>query len=203
MCSLCPFKADYSVDEEECEDDAQEDIDFDEEDEDEDDSKNPMKAKQKLLHILATEIVLNTRLHGELTCFRSVFESWNPLLPHETILTVLEFLGVSTKWQKFFKTFLQAPLKFKDDTSGAPRLRRRGTPGSHALSDVFGEVVLACLDFAVNQATDGGMLYRLYDDIWFWSKDYEQCVKAWATVEQFTAAMHVEVCMSWIQGYGH
>ena len=152
-----------------------------------------MKAKQKLLHILATEIVLNTRLHGELTCFRSVFESWNPLLPHESILAVLKFFGVSRKWQTFFKTFLEAPLKFTDDPSATPRLRRRGTPGSHALSDVFGEVVFACLDYAVNQATDGEMLYRLYDDIWFWSNDYEKCAKAWATVQEFAAAMNVEV----------
>jgi hypothetical protein len=153
-----------------------------------------MEAKQKLLHVVATEIVLNTRLHGELACFRSNFESWNPLLPHETILTVLQFFGVGAKWRTFFKTFLQAPLKFADDKSSSPRLRRRGTPGSHALSDVFGEVVLACLDFSVNQATDGEMMYRLYDDIWFWSKDYEECAKAWDCVRQFAAAMNVEVC---------
>ncbi|KAF2680029.1 hypothetical protein K458DRAFT_312748 [Lentithecium fluviatile CBS 122367] len=155
--------------------------------------KRPMQAKQDLLHMLSTEAIINTRLYGELTCFRSVFESWNPLLPHDTILHVLEFLGVSDRWRTFFKTFLEAPLKFTDDESATPRLRRRGTPGSHALSDVFGEVVLACLDFSVNQATDGGMLHRLYDDIWFWSKDYEKCAQAWASVVQFTKTMGVEV----------
>jgi hypothetical protein len=122
-----------------------------------------------------------------------VFESWNPLLPHDTILTVLEFLGVSKKWRAFFKTFLQAPLKFTDDEGAAPRLRRRGMPGSHALSDVFGECVFACLDYSVNQATAGGMLHRLYDDIWFWSKDYETCTQAWASVVQFTEVMGVQV----------
>ncbi|KAL5393323.1 hypothetical protein DPSP01_000146 [Paraphaeosphaeria sporulosa] len=176
-------------------DDEEVDDDEEEDDEDEDNyrSKNPMEAKQQLLHIVATEIVLNTRLHGELTCFRSNFESWNPLLPHETILAVFEFFGVGAKWRTFFKTFLQAPLKFTDDKSSSPRLRRRGTPGSHALSDVFGEVVLACLDFSVNQATHGEMMYRLYDDIWFWSKDYEKCVKAWDCVQEFATAMTVEI----------
>ncbi|KAL1607651.1 hypothetical protein SLS60_002586 [Paraconiothyrium brasiliense] len=172
-----------------------EEEEMDDEETDEDDynaPKNPMEAKQKLLHIVATEIVLNTRLHGELTCFRSNFESWNPLLPHETTLTVLEFFGVGEKWRTFFKTFLQAPLKFADDTS-SPRLRRRGTPGSHALSDVFGEVVLACLDLSVNLQTGGEMMYRLYDDIWFWSEDYEKCAKAWDCVQQFAAAMHVKI----------
>ncbi|KAJ4353401.1 uncharacterized protein N0V89_005130 [Didymosphaeria variabile] len=167
--------------------------DYSDEDDDTDEPKNPMAAKQKLVHTVATEIVLNTRLHGELTCFRSTFESWNPLLPHETILKVLKFFGVGDKWCSFFKTFLQAPLKFADDTSSSPRLRRRGTPGSHALSDVFGEVVLACLDLSVNLETGGEMMYRLYDDIWFWSKDYEKCAKAWDCVKQFTAAMNVEI----------
>lgn len=156
-------------------------------------NKRPIQAKQDLLHLLSTEIVINTRLHGELTCFHSVFDSWNPLLPHSTILAVLEFLGVSEKWRTFFKTFLEAPLKFTDEQSD-PRPRRRGTPGSHALSDVFGEVVLACLDFSVNKATNGGMLYRLYDDIWFWSKNYETCVQAWACVTQFAEVMGVQVC---------
>jgi hypothetical protein len=149
-------------------------------------AKKPMEAKQGLLHILSTDIIVNTRLHGDLTCLRTVFESWNPLLPHESILTVLEFFGVSETWRTFFKTFLEAPLKFIDDESAAPRPRRRGTPGSHALSDVFGEVVLFCMDFSVNQTTDGAMLYRMYDDLWFWSSDYEKCVKAWASILQFT-----------------
>jgi hypothetical protein len=150
--------------------------------------KKPMEDKQGLLHILSTEIVVNTRLHGELTCFRSAFESWNPLLPHESILTVLTFFGVSETWTRFFKTFLEAPLKFTDDKSAAPRPRRRGTPGSHALSDVFGEVVFFCMDFSVNQTTDGAMLYRMYEEFWFWSSDYEKCVKAWASILQFTKA---------------
>ncbi|KAF2131450.1 hypothetical protein P153DRAFT_365035 [Dothidotthia symphoricarpi CBS 119687] len=166
----------------------------DEDEEDDQQSKKPMEAKQHLLHLLSTEIIVNSRLHGELTCFRTIFESWNPLLPHETVLAVLEFFGVSTKWNNFFRTFMQAPLKFMDDDrSSQPRLRRRGTPGSHALSDVFGEAVLFCLDFAVNQATDGALLHRLNDDVWFWSKDHEKCAKAWTSVLKFTEVMGVKI----------
>ncbi|KAI8941316.1 hypothetical protein NX059_012541 [Plenodomus lindquistii] len=164
----------------------------DDDDSDEDDDlneddplfKRPMQAKQDLLHLVATEIIINKRLHGELTCLRTVFESWNPQLPHDTILTVLDFFGVSNKWQIFFTKFLQAPLKFADDES-APRPRLRGAPGSHSLSDVLGEVVLFTLDYKVNQATDGGLLHRLYDDLWFWNKDYEKCAKAWASIQEF------------------
>ena len=174
-----------------CEAEAEPDSDDSEEDTD----KNPMEAKQGLLHILATEILINTRLNGEVACFRTAFESWNSLLPHETILTVLDFFGVSQKWKSLFKTFLQAPLKFADDDEATePRLRRRGTPGSHALSDVFGEVVLFCLDFSVNQNTEGGLLHRLYDDVWFWNKDYEKCASAWESVTKFAEVTGTEVC---------
>ncbi|KAI4641777.1 hypothetical protein J4E93_007875 [Alternaria ventricosa] len=149
-------------------------------------SKKPMEAKQGLLHLLSTEIVLNTRLHGGLTCFSTTFDSWNSLLPHQTIYTVLDFLGVSDRWKKFFERYLQAPLKFNDDPSAEPRLRRRGMPGSHALSDTLGEAALFCLDYAANRAAGGPDLYRLGDNVWFWHRDYNTCAKAWASVVKFT-----------------
>jgi hypothetical protein len=172
-------------------------VDSSDSESDEDDrvDKNPMEAKQGLLHILATEIVLNTRLNGETACFRTAFKSWNPLLPHDTTLTVLDFFGVSGKWRKFFKTFLEAPLKFaEDDETTEPRFRRRGTPGSHSLSDIFGEVVLFCMDFAVNQGCNGALLHRLYDDVWFWNKDYETCATAWARIQEFSKITGTQVC---------
>ncbi|KAH6614894.1 hypothetical protein C7974DRAFT_366825 [Boeremia exigua] len=159
---------------------------------DESEAKNPIEAKQSLLHILATEIIINTRLNGEMTCFRTGFESWNPLLPHDTALTVLGFFGVSDKWKTFFKTYLEAPLKFTDDEHG-PRLRRRGTPDSHALSDVFGEVLLFCLDFSVNQDTNGALLHRMYDDVWFWNKDYETSAIAWHSVRTFAEVTGTQI----------
>lgn len=156
--------------------------------------KNPMEAKQNILHMLSAEIIINKQLYGGLTCFHSAFKSWNPLLPHETILSVLNFFGVSEKWLRFFEKFLQAPLKFVDEhDSLLPRLRVRGTPGSHALSDVFGEVTLFCLDFAVNKATEGGMLYRVSDDFWFWSKDRQKCEAAWDIVQDFAKVMGLEL----------
>ncbi|KAJ9144062.1 reverse transcriptase protein [Pleurostoma richardsiae] len=150
--------------------------------------KRPMEMKQKLVHLLSTEIAVNTHLHGELTAFRSVFKDWESQLPHETILNILEFFGVSDTWSEFFNRFLETPLKYVDDDVSAPaRTRRRGTPTSHALSDLFGEIVLFCLDFAVNQSTDGQVLWRVQDDIWFWSPDHATAVTAWKTVEHFAA----------------
>lgn len=148
--------------------------------------KNPMESRQSLLHLLSAEILLNTRFHGELTCVRSEFDSWTPSLPHSTIYSVLTFLGVSEKWLSFFRKFLEAPLKFISDGDDAqPRIRKRGVPGSHTLSDVLGEVILFCMDFSVNQNTEGGQLYRMQDDFWFWSPDHDKCVKAWSTITRF------------------
>jgi hypothetical protein len=131
-------------------------------------SKNPMEIKQQLLHLLSTEILINTELHGEFTCVRSEFDNWGQTLPHSTIALVLTFFGVSNKWLDFFVKFLQAPLKFlHDDPAVQSQVRKRGVPESHVLSDVFGEAVLFCLDFSVNQVTRGGQLYRIHEEFWF------------------------------------
>lgn len=150
--------------------------------------KNPMDTKQKLLHILSTEIVINTRIHSEITALRTSFDSWDSLLPHRTVRLVLEFFGVSPHWLHFFIKFLEAPLKFTDEEEkSTPRSRRRGTPSSHVLSNVFGEVTLFCLDFHLNQITNGALLYRLLDDLWFWSPDHKATVQVWEAIRHFGA----------------
>lgn len=151
--------------------------------------KKPMEAKQSLLHLLTTEISIKCCLYEEITCFRSQIDDLYPSLPHLTIETILEFFGVSPKWLKFFKTFLRAPLRFIDDESSEPRVRKQGTPGAHALSEAFGEVVLFCLDFKINRETEGEILWRMHDDIWFWSARNETCVKAWSVVKEFSNTM--------------
>ena len=170
---------------------AGEEDEFEQEDNDDDydESLSPMLAKQTLLHLLSTDISIKCRLHGEITCFRSQVDSLYPSLPHATIESVLKFFGVSQSWLQFFTRFLQAPLRFMDDKAAEPRLRKRGTPGAHVLSEVFGEVVLFCLDFAINQDTDGQALWRLNDDLWFWSADNKVCAKAWSRITKFTETM--------------
>ena len=147
--------------------------------------KNEMDAKQKLLHLLSAETLMQTRLHGELTCFRSQIETLYPSLPHSTVGRVLSFFGLSQKWLRFFERFLKAPLRFKDDVAMKLRHRRTGTPGSHVLSEVFGEVVLFCLDFQINQQTGGEILWRMNDDFWFWSSSHALCEKAWSVIRRF------------------
>lgn len=155
---------------------------------------NPMQKKQKLLHILAAEAAINTRVHGEFTALHATFARWNDILPHATIRSIMSFFGVSKKWLGFFAKFLEAPLQFlSDDPSTPPRTRRRGTPASHVLSDVFGEVTLFCLDFAVNQATNGSTLYRLFDDVWFWNRSHATATAAWTALQTFARATGTEI----------
>ncbi|OQE16139.1 hypothetical protein PENSTE_c025G08858 [Penicillium steckii] len=154
---------------------------------------NPMQAKQNLLLLLGADITINQRLYGEITCFRAQYESLYPSLPHATILAVLKFLGVSEKWARFFEKFLTAPLKFVDEPDVEPRLRRRGAPGSHVLSEVFGEVTLFCLDFMVNKESEGGTLWRVNDDMWFWSRSQDTCVTAWKGIQKFSKIMGLPI----------
>lgn len=181
-----------------CDDsDELEDFDFDSfldgDSEDADKSpKTPMEIKQFLLQLLATEIVLNTKLHGEFTCARSEFESFSPSLPHSTIFCVLSFFGMPEKWLRFFRNFLEAPLKFTDDDiSSEARTRKRGVPGAHALSSVCGEAILFCLDYTVNQSTDGAQLYRMHDDFWIWSSSQQTVVKGWQSILEFSKVMGI------------
>ncbi|KAG0652845.1 Histone [Hyphodiscus hymeniophilus] len=163
--------------------------------EDEEDKPNsPMETKQFLLHLLSTEMIVNTRLHGEFTCARSEFDSWSPSLPHSTIYAVLSFFGLSKRWLEFFRKFLEAPLKFVEDgTSAKTRTRKRGAPGAHSLSLVCGEAILFCMDYAVNQHANGAQLYRMHDDFWVWSPLHKTVVKAWEAINEFADTMGVSL----------
>lgn len=175
----------HSLDDYDSNDDESE---YDDEDAEDEIPKSRMQLKQKLLHLFSSDLTLvKTRPDGELTAVHSTFEDWNPRLPHQTVLAILKFFGVSDTWLAFFTRFLTAPLRLVgDDENTEPRTRRRGTPESHVLSDVFGEVTLFCLDFAVNQATGGQQLWRVFDDMWFWSPDHSVAVQAWKTIQDFT-----------------
>ncbi|KAG6890227.1 hypothetical protein C0995_010240 [Termitomyces sp. Mi166 len=76
---------------------------------------------------MATEARLNTTLH------RSHDLEWSEhSLPHQSILTVLKFFGVSEEWCLFFQRFLRAPLRYDKVYT-----QLRGTPVGYALSTVL------------------------------------------------------------------
>jgi hypothetical protein len=154
--------------------------------------KGPLEIKHSLLHLLTTESLLATILRGDFTVVRSDFKWFGPSLPHGTIFAVLRFFGVSDMWIDFFTRFLECPLRFiQDGPIGEIKTRKRGVPMSHALSDVFGEALLFCMDYAVNQKTSGSFLYRLHDDFWFWGQE-KACQKAWRTMTEFARIMGIQ-----------
>jgi len=157
-----------------------------------DNRKSPQEITQSVLHVLASDIILKTHLGQDVTVVRSDFSWFGPSLPHSTMFAVLDHFGVSSRWIEFFRRALEAPMKFSDDGADVEaRLRVRGTPISGPLSDMLGETVLFCLDFAMNQATNGAKLHRLHDDIWFWGSD-RTCVEGWAVMTEFAQLMGLE-----------
>ncbi|TVY73313.1 hypothetical protein LSUE1_G008324 [Lachnellula suecica] len=154
--------------------------------------KSGQRITQTLLHTLVAEMILGTRLGREPVVVRSDFKWFGPSLPHSTMFTVLESLGVSGKWIDFFSRALSAPMKFvQDGPEALVQIRKRGTPISGPLSDVLGETVLFCLDFTFNQKTEGARLYRLHDDIWFWGEE-ETCVTGWNVMTEFSELMGLD-----------
>ena len=65
------------------------------------------EMNQSLLHLLSTEIVLNTHLHKNMCIIRSDFRRFVPSLSHLTIFAVMRFFGVSPKWLGVFRNVLE------------------------------------------------------------------------------------------------
>lgn len=154
--------------------------------------KSHISVVQHLLHMIETDILLQKRFDKDVTVIRSDFKWFGPSIPHSSIAAVLEFFGVGPDWIEFFMKVLEAPLRFKQDPEDTPsRIRRRGTPLSTPLADVFGESMLFCVDFAVNKKADGTRLYRLHDDMWLWGNT-EACVKGWEVLGECASVLGLD-----------
>ncbi len=155
--------------------------------------KNPLEIKHGLLHLLIAETLLARHLRADrpYTVIRSDFKWFGPSLSHDTVFTILKFLGVDDFWLAFFRKFLATPLRFvQDGEAGEVKVRARGVPMSHALSDVLSETTLFVMDFAVNNVTRTN-LYRLHDDFWFWGST-ETCKQAWREMTVFCKVTGIE-----------
>lgn len=148
-------------------------------------ANSPALIKRELLYIMMTECFLNQAIHGSHATIRSDLEWFGPSLPHTSILTVLEFIGMSKTWLGFFRAFLEAPIRFPGEKEA--RVRKRGTPISYSLSVVCGEAVLFMMDFAVNQRANGLYLYRMHDDLWLWDADATKVADGWDEMNKFAA----------------
>lgn len=156
-------------------------------------ARSPLATKQSMLRLVTSELLLNKKVYGEFVLLQSDFKWFGPSLPHGTIFAVLRFFGVPGKWLRFFKKFLEAPVVFAHDGPDAEaHIRKCGIPMSHVLSDALSEIVLFCLDFAVNKRTQGANIYRFHDDLWFWGQE-STCIQAWNAMQEFSSIMGLQL----------
>lgn len=151
--------------------------------------ESSLAVVQELIHRVQASIVMRKRLGQDTTVIRSDFRWFGPSLPHSSIFAVLEYFGVDDDWLAFFAKVLEAPMSFKDEGGlDESRVRKRGTPIGTLLGSFFGEAVLFCSDFAVNQKGNGTRLYRLHDDLWLWG-DVDTCSQGWNALTEFADVM--------------
>ena len=62
---------------------------------------------QALLHLVSTECQLAKLLYGQFTVLTTDLRWFGPSLAHETIMTVMKFLGMPEPWLSFLQTFLR------------------------------------------------------------------------------------------------
>ena len=147
--------------------------------------KSGLEIRQQTLRLLASEVLVQKALHGQVAVVQSDLQWFGTSLPHSTILAVLRFFGFSEDWIHFFKKFLETLLDTSPSggTSGPARVRRRGMPMAHAIEKLLGELVMFGMEVAVKQEADVH-LYRMHDDLWLVGPP-EKCRKGWKAVNDF------------------
>ena len=134
------------------------------------------ETQAELLKTLATELRFGEAFDGSVHGLTANFESFASSLPHQTILTVLKFLGVPELWLDIFTRFLSAPLNMGPivrGTSDQILARKRGVPLGHGFETFFTEALLFFLDLATHQKTNA-YLFRLRDNCYFVGKEQER-----------------------------
>lgn len=155
------------------------------------------ETQANLIKYLATESRVRAALDGEVHSLTANIKSFASSLPHETILTLLKFIGVPEIFIEVFTRFLKAPLNMGPlvrGTSDQVLTRSRGVPIAHGMELFFSELVLFFLDFAVHRKT-GGYLYRLRDKCYFVG-NAEQCRETREQILNFGNLMDLRVAVT-------
>jgi hypothetical protein len=131
--------------------------------------KSQEDVQARLMKTLAVERKLREAFDGQAHVGSVHFTSLASSLPHQTVLTVLKFIGVSEITVNLFARFLSTKLNIGPDVRGTPdRIlpRARGVPDGHTLEIFFTEAVMFFLELVIHQKT-GSYLYRLRDRAYF------------------------------------
>ncbi|KAI2486800.1 hypothetical protein Ptr902_00933 [Pyrenophora tritici-repentis] len=125
------------------------------------------EVQAKLLQTLATECRIQEALGQSFRVSATKFVSLASTIPHDTILTVLKYLGVPEVFLNFFERFLKVKLRINPSSRDKKPLERSfGVSFGHSLELFFSEAVLFFLELAVRKET-GTYFYRLYDRCYF------------------------------------
>lgn len=172
---------------------------YEDDEDDEDDGKSAadkqkswLQVKQQLLRHVASRILIDRKLHGDVAVVQTDLQWFATSIPHSTVYAVLKFCGLSDEWLRWFRAYLEVPL---NTTKAAgeeqqTRRRKRGIPIAHALEKYLGEMILVFLDVAVRRESNL-LLYRMHDDIMLCGPT-KQCEQAWATMQKFVKLMGLE-----------
>lgn len=161
------------------------------------------EVQANLIKTLVVERKLREAFDGQVHAGSAHFKSLASSLPHQTILTVLKFLGVPETSLEFFERFLSAKLNIGPAVRGAPdRIlpRTRGLPEGHALELFLTEAVMFALELVVHKKT-GSYLYRLKDRCYFVG-NYEQYRTYEQQVAKFANALGLHVTFERAQSIG-
>lgn len=156
-----------------------------------DESRTGLGMRQMFLRQLATDVLIQRSLHGEVAVVQSDLQWYATALPHSTLFAVLRFWGIPQDWITLFKKYAEAPLRMTPTPGENVRIRKRGIPITDAFETFFGEIVLFCMDVAVNR-TSHMTLIRFHDDL-FLHGEPVQCADAWNTIENFVEALGLDI----------
>jgi hypothetical protein len=161
------------------------------------------EVQANLIKILAAETKLRKAFDGQAYTGYAQFRSLAASLPHQTILTVLKFIGVPEALLEFFERFLSANINIGSAVrGGSDRIlsRARGVPEGHALELFFSEAIMFFLEIAVHQNTHS-YLYRLNDSCYFvGNRDQHHAYEN--QVAKFAKALGLTVTVDTVQSIG-
>jgi hypothetical protein len=157
----------------------------------EDDTQTGLGRRQLFLRQLATDVLIRQSLHGEVAVVQSDLQWYATGLPHSTLWAVLRFWGIPEDFVTLFKKYAEAPLRMTATPGENVRTRRRGIPITDAFETLFGEIVLFCMDVAVNRIS-GMTLIRFHDDLYLYGEPLETA-NAWETIETFVKVFGLDI----------
>ncbi|RAR07966.1 hypothetical protein DDE83_006211 [Stemphylium lycopersici] len=124
--------------------------------------------QSRIIKTLATDCRLRQVFDGSVSVSAFQFDSLSESLPHDTVITVLKYLGVSGVPLDFFQRLLRVKLHMRASHHVAEEfmVRTCGVPVNHSLGTLFTEVLMTLLEFAIRKKT-GMYMYRLYNQCYF------------------------------------